>query len=201
MPYPAGADDRLELLGTVIRHGLLRRPRSPAVPTRLMAGLAILKHMHDLSDEALCERWVENPYIRVRLSTIFSYLLLLALGLDQDWNSESSEKLAEPYFRAASGAGAKIPHSGEEEFPGRQDQSILAAGKSRATGSHGRCRSWSRESLIGLLPVSWTPRLGLLEDGAMTSKTTNKCRSAAEASCTWSVKRPSSGHILICPYR
>src|SRR3954452_1531516 len=35
--------------------------RSP-LPTRLMAGLAILKHMHDLSDEVLCERWVENPY-------------------------------------------------------------------------------------------------------------------------------------------
>ena len=27
-----------------------------------MAGLAILKHTHNLSDEALCERWVENPY-------------------------------------------------------------------------------------------------------------------------------------------
>jgi IS5 family transposase len=27
-----------------------------------MAGLAILKHMHDLSDESLCDRWLENPY-------------------------------------------------------------------------------------------------------------------------------------------
>jgi len=27
-----------------------------------MAGLAILKHSYDLSDEVLCERWVENPY-------------------------------------------------------------------------------------------------------------------------------------------
>jgi IS5 family transposase len=36
----------------------------PPLPTRLMAGLAILKHMHDLSDEALCERWVENPYFQ-----------------------------------------------------------------------------------------------------------------------------------------
>jgi len=27
-----------------------------------MAGLAILKHTHDLSDEVLCERWLENPY-------------------------------------------------------------------------------------------------------------------------------------------
>jgi len=29
-----------------------------------MAGLAILKHMHDLSDEGLCDRWVENPYFQ-----------------------------------------------------------------------------------------------------------------------------------------
>ena len=34
----------------------------PPLPTRLVAGLLILKHMHDLSDEALCARWVENPY-------------------------------------------------------------------------------------------------------------------------------------------
>ena len=26
-----------------------------------MAGLSILKHTHDLSDEDLCARWVENP--------------------------------------------------------------------------------------------------------------------------------------------
>ena len=39
-------------------------PGEPPLPTRLMAGLAILKHMHDLSDEALCERWVENPYFQ-----------------------------------------------------------------------------------------------------------------------------------------
>jgi transposase, IS5 family len=30
-----------------------------------MAGLAILKHMHDLSDEVLCERWLENPYYQL----------------------------------------------------------------------------------------------------------------------------------------
>jgi IS5 family transposase len=36
----------------------------PPLPTRLMAGLAILKHMHSLSDEALCDRWIENPYFQ-----------------------------------------------------------------------------------------------------------------------------------------
>ena len=38
------------------------KPGRPPLPTRLMAGLAILKHTYDLSDEVLCERWVENPY-------------------------------------------------------------------------------------------------------------------------------------------
>ncbi len=34
----------------------------PPLPTRLMAGLAILKHTYDLSDEVVCEVWLENPY-------------------------------------------------------------------------------------------------------------------------------------------
>ncbi len=37
-------------------------PGQPGLPTRLVAGLFILKHMHNLSDEMLCARWVENPY-------------------------------------------------------------------------------------------------------------------------------------------
>ena len=40
-------------------------PGRPPLPTRLMPGLAILKHLHDLSDEALCARWLENPYVRL----------------------------------------------------------------------------------------------------------------------------------------
>jgi IS5 family transposase len=41
------------------------KPGRPPLPTRLMAGLAILKHTYDLSDEVLCERWVENPYYQL----------------------------------------------------------------------------------------------------------------------------------------
>lgn len=37
-------------------------PGHPALPPRLVAGLLILKHLHGLSDEALCARWLENPY-------------------------------------------------------------------------------------------------------------------------------------------
>ena len=40
-------------------------PGRPPLPTRLMAGLAILKSMHNLSDEVLCERWLENPYYQL----------------------------------------------------------------------------------------------------------------------------------------
>jgi transposase, IS5 family len=36
-------------------------PGRPPLSTRLMAGLAILKHTYDLSDEVLCGRWLENP--------------------------------------------------------------------------------------------------------------------------------------------
>jgi len=45
-------------LGDVYTDG----PGQPPLPTRLMDGLAILKHMHNLSDEELTLRWVENPY-------------------------------------------------------------------------------------------------------------------------------------------
>ena len=39
-------------------------PGMPPLPTRLIAGLAILKHTFDLSDEELCARCVENPYFQ-----------------------------------------------------------------------------------------------------------------------------------------
>ncbi len=34
----------------------------PALPVWLIAGLLYLKHAYDLSDETVCERWLENPY-------------------------------------------------------------------------------------------------------------------------------------------
>jgi IS5 family transposase len=47
-----------EKLGAVYNDGA----GQPPLPTRLMAGLAILKHTYNLSDEVLCELWIENPY-------------------------------------------------------------------------------------------------------------------------------------------
>jgi len=37
----------------------------PAKPVRLMVGLCILKHLENLSDEVLVERWIQNPYYQM----------------------------------------------------------------------------------------------------------------------------------------
>ncbi len=51
--------DRIDMrIGAVCSTG----PGQPPLPSRPVAGLLILKHMHGLSDEALCARWLENPY-------------------------------------------------------------------------------------------------------------------------------------------
>lgn len=34
----------------------------PAKPIRLMVGLSILKHMENISDDVLVQRWVQDPY-------------------------------------------------------------------------------------------------------------------------------------------
>ena len=51
-----------EFLGKRFSSVCTSGPGQPPLPTRLVAGLFILKHMHNLSDEVLCARWVENPY-------------------------------------------------------------------------------------------------------------------------------------------
>jgi len=47
-----------EAFGAVYTDG----PGQPPLPTQLMAGLTIIKHMENLSDEDLTERWVRDPY-------------------------------------------------------------------------------------------------------------------------------------------
>ena len=44
-----------------------RRP----LPARLVLGLLYLKHAYDLSDEAVCARWLENPYYQYFCGEVF----------------------------------------------------------------------------------------------------------------------------------
>jgi len=53
-----------QLIGRKLGDMYTDGPGQPPLPTRLMAGLAILKHTFNLSDEELVRRWVENPYFQ-----------------------------------------------------------------------------------------------------------------------------------------
>ena len=46
-----------EAFGTLYRDGVGR----PGLPTRLMVGLHLVKHMDGLSDEAACARYLDSP--------------------------------------------------------------------------------------------------------------------------------------------
>src|ERR1700758_4263264 len=68
-------------------------PGRPPLPTRLMAGLAILKHTYDLSDEVLCERWVENPYYQFFCGEeFFQHRLVFDRSSLTRWRQRMGEK-------------------------------------------------------------------------------------------------------------
>jgi transposase, IS5 family len=43
----------------------------PGLPTRLMVGLHLLKHMDGLSDEAVCTRYLDSPYVQLFCGEVF----------------------------------------------------------------------------------------------------------------------------------
>jgi transposase, IS5 family len=68
-------------------------PGQPPLPTRLMAGLMILKYTHDLSDEVLCERWVENPYYQFFCGEeFFQHKLVLDRSSLSRWRGRMGEE-------------------------------------------------------------------------------------------------------------
>jgi IS5 family transposase len=68
-------------------------PGQPPLPTRLMAGLIILKYTHDLSDEVLCERWVENPYYQFLCGEeFFQHELVLDRSSLTRWRQRMGEE-------------------------------------------------------------------------------------------------------------
>lgn len=68
-------------------------PGQPPLPTRLMAGLIILKYTHNLSDEALCERWVENPYYQYFCGEeFFRHELVLDRSSLSNWRKRMGEE-------------------------------------------------------------------------------------------------------------
>jgi transposase, IS5 family len=75
--------------GAVYKDG----PGQPPLPTRLMAGLAILKHTYNLSDEGVCELWIENPYYQYFCGEeFFQHRLPLDRSSMTNWRNRMGEE-------------------------------------------------------------------------------------------------------------
>src|SRR5580692_10889025 len=90
------------------------RAGHPPLPTRLMAGLAILKSVHDLSDEVLCERWIENPYYQLFCGEeFFRHALVFDRSSLTRWRQRMGEEklvaLIQESLNVATRAGAAKP--------------------------------------------------------------------------------------------
>lgn len=90
--------------GAVYRDG----PGQPPLPTRLMAGLMILKYTHDLSDEVLCDRWVENPYYQFFCGEeFFQHELVLDRSSLTTWRQRMGEEKVKTLLQESLAVGVK----------------------------------------------------------------------------------------------
>src|SRR6202171_3047752 len=86
----------------------------PPLPTRLMAGLAILKHSYNLSDEVVCEQWIENPYYQYFCGEeFFQHRLPLDRSSMTHWRNRMGEErlqaLLQESLAVATRTGAMKP--------------------------------------------------------------------------------------------
>jgi transposase, IS5 family len=99
-----------EKFGAVYQDG----PGQPPLPTRLMAGLAILKHTYNLSDEVVCELWIENPYYQYFCGEeFFQHRLPLDRSSMTHWRNRMGEErlqaLLQESLAVATKTGAMKP--------------------------------------------------------------------------------------------
>src|SRR5450631_1279924 len=95
-----------EKFGAVYKDGA----GQPPLPTRLMAGLAILKHTYNLSDEVLCELWIENPYYQYFCGEeFFQHRLPLDRSSMTNWSQRMGEERLQESLAVATKTGAMKP--------------------------------------------------------------------------------------------
>jgi IS5 family transposase len=100
--------------GPLYRDGVGR----PGLPTRLMVALHLLKHMDGLSDDAVCARFLDNPYVQLFCGeTHFQHALPLDRFSMTRWRkrigAERLELLLAETLAAAQRAGAAEPKNFE----------------------------------------------------------------------------------------
>src|SRR3954471_7891774 len=100
----------------------------PGLPTRLMVGLHLLKHMKGLSDEEVCAQWVENPYMQAFCGeAVFRHVLPLDRSSLTRWRTrigaDQLEDLLAATIAAATqrGSAARAPGAGHDRHQ-RADQ-------------------------------------------------------------------------------
>jgi transposase, IS5 family len=82
-------------------------PGQPPLPTRLVAGLFILKSMHNLSDEVMCARWIENPYYQFFCGeAVFRY----ELPFDRSSMTRWRQRLGEEHLAALIQESLSVAH-------------------------------------------------------------------------------------------
>src|SRR5258705_3140221 len=113
---------REEKFGAVYANGSGR----PPLPTRLMAGLAILKHTYNLSDEVVCEQWIENPYYQYFCGEeFFQHRLPLDRSSMTHWRNRMGEErlqaLLQESLAVATKTGAMKPR---DHAPGIIDTTV-----------------------------------------------------------------------------
>jgi IS5 family transposase len=86
-------------LGSVYRPG----PGQPPLPVRLMAGLMILKHMESLSDEVLCARFLDSPYVQFFCGEV-------SFRHDLPFDSSSCQRLGEEHLTALLQESLSVAH-------------------------------------------------------------------------------------------
>lgn len=96
--------------GPLYRDGVGR----PGLPTRLMVGLHLIKHMDGLSDEAVCARFLDSPYVQLFCGeTHFQHALPLDRSSMTRWRkrigAERLELLLAETLAAAQRTGAAEP--------------------------------------------------------------------------------------------
>src|SRR5882672_10308432 len=143
-----------EKFGAVYKDG----PGQPPLPTRLMAGLAILKHTYNFSDEVVCELWLENPYYQHFCGEeFFQHRLPLDRSSMTNWRNRMGEErlqaLLQESLAVATRTGAMKP--------GDLARVIV---DTYASGQHPRQARWSTANrsgsdgglgLLVRLPIPW----------------------------------------------
>ena len=148
----------------------------PPLPTRLMAGLAILKSMHDLSDEDLCDRWAENPYFQLFCGEFFQHKTPFDRSSLTRWRQRMGEEkltaLIEESLATATRTGAAKPSDFSQVIVDTTVQPKAVAFPTDAKLMH-RARerlvrlakkagvslrqSYERVGKLALIPISATP--------------------------------------------